>query len=196
MSKLSLYKIPLRSLSEGKHQFDYRLEKDFFKMIDDEDSSLDVKKGHLDVSILLKKIAGTFELNFTLTGSVSVPCDRCLDDIEMEVNVKNRLFVKFGKEYSEESDEIVVIPEEDGEINVAWFLYEFVLLSLPMKRVHPSGECNKAMTSKLKKHKTTTSNDESDDNDEEDFSDGDDSDNGGFTDSRWDGLKNIDLEQE
>jgi Uncharacterized ACR, COG1399. len=52
---------------------------------------------------------------------------------------KISLSLKFGKEYSEESDEIVIIPEDDGEINIAWFLYEFIVLSLPAKTNTSSG---------------------------------------------------------
>ncbi len=53
--------------------------------------------------------------------------------------------VKFGHEYAEEGDNLIVIPEEEGEINVAWFMYEFVALSIPMKHVHAPGKCNKAL---------------------------------------------------
>ena len=60
--------------------------------------------------------------------------------------------VKFGHEYAEEGDNLIVIPEEEGEINVAWFMYEFIALSVPMKHVHAPGKCNKAMTGKLNKH--------------------------------------------
>ncbi len=65
----------------------------------------------------------------------------CLDDMNLDVDTQSRLIVKFGKEYSEESDEIVIIPEEEGEINIAWFLYEFIALTIPIKHVHPTGEC-------------------------------------------------------
>ena len=68
--------------------------------------------------------------------------------------------VKFGQTYAEEGDNLIIIPEEEGEINVAWFIYEFVVLTIPMKHVHAPGKCNKAMTSKLNKHLRTNSNDE------------------------------------
>lgn len=103
-----------------------------------------------------------FEMNFQIEGVVVVPCDRCLDDMEIPIDTHNRLVVKFGKEYAEESDEVVVIPEEEGAINLAWFLYEFIALAVPMKHVHAPGKCNKAMSSKLKKH-TARSSDETED---------------------------------
>lgn len=191
MGKFSLYNIPLRSLSEGKHEFRYDLDNKYFALIDD--GTADIKKGDLKVVLSLKKTSVTFELNFDITGTVHVPCDRCLDDISMDVDTKNKLIVKFGKEYSEESDEIVIIPEEDGEINIAWFLYEFIVLSLPAKRVHPAGTCNKAMSSKLNKHRAKSSDDDSDDEMEDDAELEDDS---SFSDPRWDTLKDVSIDEE
>ncbi len=192
MGKFSLYNIPLRGLSEGKHEFKYDLDRSFFALIDD--GTADIKKGDLNVAVSLKKTSITFDLNFDIKGVVRIPCDRCLDDISMEVDTKNKLIVKFGTEYSEESDEIVIIPEEDGAINIAWFLYEFILLSLPTKRVHPPGTCNKAMSSKLNKHRVKSSDESSDDDTDDDITlDEEDS---SFSDSRWDTLKDVSIDED
>lgn len=192
MGKFSLYNIPLRGLSEGKHEFEYNLDNKFFSLIDD--GTADVKRGAIKIIVYLKKTSTTFELNFDIKGAVNVPCDRCLDDISIEVDTKNKLIVKFGKEYSEESDEIVIIPEDDGAINIAWFLYEFIVLSLPAKKVHPAGTCNKTMSSKLNKHKVKNSNEE----DDEDIDDEDDSteNDSSFSDPRWDSLKDISIDED
>lgn len=189
MGKYSLYNIPLKSLDEGTHRFEYTLNDQYFKLIGDEES--DVKRGKVEVLLIVKRVSSTFEFNFELKGEVLIPCDRCLDDMLIEIDTHNRLFVKFGKEYSEESDEVVVVPETEGEINIAWFLYEFVALSVPIKHVHAPGKCNKVMAGKLKKHKAVSSDDESGDIDDDDFSDDDDSVGGGDTDPRWDALKGL-----
>lgn len=191
MGKFSLYNIPLRGLSEGKHEFEYNLDDKFFSLIDD--GTADLKRGALKTVVYLNKTSTTFELNFDTKGTVSVPCDRCLDDINIEVDTKNKLIVKFGKEYSEESDEIVIIPEDDGAINIAWFLYEFIVLSLPAKKVHPAGTCNKAMSSKLNKHRVKSNEDGDDDIEEEDNSTEDES---SFSDPRWDSLKDISIDED
>lgn len=132
-----------------------------------------------------------FEMNFTLEGTVIVPCDRCLDDMELPIETNNRLVVKFGREYAEESDEVVVIPEDEGAINVAWFLYEFIALAIPMKHVHAPGKCNKAMSSKLKKHtaKGSAMSDDMDDDAADDVSF--DEDSSTSVDPRWDALKGL-----
>ena len=113
--------------------------------------------------VSVKRTSRAFELSFQTEGMVSVPCDRCLDDMELPISSSDKLMVKFGHEYAEEGDNLIVIPEEEGEINVAWFMYEFVALSVPMKHVHAPGKCNKAMTGKLNKHLKTNANEDSDD---------------------------------
>ena len=189
MGKFDLYKVPLKAIAEGTHLFEYNLDNDYFKKID----SLEVQKGKVKASVKLKKAAAAYELNFQLGGVVSIPCDRCLDNMEQEIAYNGRLIVKFGNDFSQESDEIIVIPEAEGEINIAWFLYEFIVLSIPVKHVHPSGGCNKLMSGKLKKHLTHKVADE-DDYDFDDFDASDDIELSEETekdiDPRWDKLKN------
>ena len=133
-------------------KYEFVLDNLFFANID----GPEVQKGKVNVVLVVKKTSRAFELNFQTDGMVWVPCDRCLDDMEQ----LDKLMVKFGHEYAEEGDNLIVIPEEEGEINVAWFMYEFVALSIPMKHVHAPGKCNKAMTSKLSKHMRTTPDDD------------------------------------
>ena len=164
MGKFKLYNVDLKNLSPGVHEFEYLLENKFFVDID----GTEVQKGKVKVHLTVKRSSMMFEMNFQIEGVVVVPCDRCLDDMEIPIDTHNRLVVKFGKEYAEESDEVVVIPEEEGAINLAWFLYEFIALAVPMKHVHAPGKCNKAMSSKLKKH-TARSSDETEDDFEDDM---------------------------
>jgi len=187
LGKFDLYKIDLRNLAQGVHSFDYQLDNTFFVNIDGDE----VQRGKVEVKLTLKRTSVAFEMDFQLNGGVMVPCDRCLDDMELPVETQNRLVVKFGKEYAEESDEVVVIPEDEGAINLAWFLYEFVALAVPMKHVHAPGKCNKSMTSKLKKHTSRSADDDSDDDDFGDSSDDNSIDTVDSTDPRWDALKGL-----
>lgn len=130
----------------------------------------EVQKGKVNVELTVKKTSRAFELSFQTEGIVWVPCDRCLDEMEQPVTSSDKLMVKFGHEYAEEGDNLIVIPEEEGEINVAWFMYEFIALAIPMKHVHAPGKCNKAVTSKLNKHLRTSGDDDA----EESFGAGED----------------------
>ena len=188
MGKFDLYKVELKNLSPGVHEYEYFLENKFFVDIDGDE----VQKGKVKVNLTVKRTSMVFDMNFQLEGIVYVPCDRCLDDMELPVSTQNKLVVKFGKEYAEESEEIVIIPEEEGEINLAWFIYEFIALAIPMKHIHAPGKCNKAMSSNLKKHTARRAADE-DEFDEEAADDivVDDDAADIPSDPRWDALKGL-----
>ena len=186
MGKFELYTIDLKNLTPGTHEFEYLLEDKFFVDIDGNE----VHKGHVHVQLAVKKSSVAFELNFQIAGTVIIPCDRCLDDMELPIETQDKLIVKFGKEYAEESDEIVIVPEEEGTINVAWFLYEFIALAIPIKHVHAAGKCNKAMVAKLRQHTAISRDDlvEPLDEGQEEASDEQDA---GVSDPRWDALKGL-----
>ena len=156
MGKFDKYKIDLKGMQTDSAKYEFVLDNLYFAHID----GPEVQKGKVNVTLTVKRTSRAFELSFQTEGMVSVPCDRCLDDMELPISSSDKLMVKFGHEYAEEGDNLIVIPEEEGEINVAWFMYEFIALAIPMKHVHAPGKCNKAMSSKLSKHLRTTPDDE------------------------------------
>jgi len=188
MSKFEQYNIRLKDLNDEIQQFEYDLNEEYFKKIDSEE----VRKGNLKAIVKVQRKQNLYELKFTIDGTILIPCDRCLDLMEQSIQYKEKLQVKFGDRFSEE-DDIVIVPESDGGINIAWFLYEFIVLNIPIKHVHPTGECNKTMVTKLKKHITRQKDDDDEDGTPPIFDDDDDD----FiadevqTDPRWDGLQNI-----
>ncbi len=173
-------------MQQDSCQYEYVLNNEFFSAID----APEIQKGKLNVVLNVKKSIGVFLLKFHIEGMVIVPCDRCLDDMEIPVETDEELKVKLGAEFSDE-DDIVVVPEEDGYINVAWFMYEFIALSLPMKHVHAPGKCNKGMLNALNKHLSTSADEDElhDGSDEEGFDD--ETEAPQETDPRWDALKKI-----
>lgn len=178
---LNIYNIELKNMREDSCQYEYALTDRFFADID----APEIQKGNLKVSLSVKKSIGIYILNFHIEGDVVVSCDRCLDDLTLPVNIDETLKVKFGSEYAD-NDEIIIVTEEEGCINIAWFIYEFVELSLPMKHVHAPGECNQTMAEALNRHLATSVTEEEDylaDDDEEEES--------GETDPRWNELKKI-----
>lgn len=142
---LDEYKIDLKGMRTDATRFGFVLEEPFFSEVD----APEVRKGKVEVNLTVRKKLQLFELDFHLEGIVIVSCDLCLDDMEQEVRSDNCVRVKFGDHYSEEADDLIIIPEEDGTINVAWLMYEFIALSIPMKHVHPDGLCNETMSSRL-----------------------------------------------
>ncbi len=189
-----MYNIPLKNLSAGLHTFEFDLDRKFFDAIDGEE----VRKGNVKVVVDVRKTSSAFEFDFDINGVIQVPCTRCLDDMNLDVDTQNKLVVKFGEEYSEESDEIVIVPEDEGEINIAWFLYEFIALTIPIKHVHPAGECNRTVASKFRKHRAVSVGDE-DDNDTDDADldsdiDTQEDEDSQTSDPRWDALRGLSLD--
>jgi uncharacterized metal-binding protein YceD (DUF177 family) len=128
-------------------------------------------------------------MNFTVDGTIVVICDRCLDEMDLDVHTTGKLQVKLGADYGEQGD-VVIIPEAEGVINVAWYIYEFVALAIPMKHVHAPGKCNKDMSGKLSKHLLRSTDDE--DFGGEAITFGDEADEAETPmDPRWEGLKKI-----
>ena len=163
-------------------EYEYQLDNQFFADLD----APEVQKGRVNVTLKVRKTSGIYQLDFHTEGEVVVTCDRCLDEMEQPIETDDRLKVKLGVDYSE-IDDMVVVPEEDGYINVAWFIYEFIALSIPMKHVHAPGKCNKDMVSKLSKHLRVSGDEEDDD----DFWEEDLSDEPQTIDPRWNELKKI-----
>lgn len=149
MRGLRKYSIPFRGLSDGQHSFQFDIDKTFF----DEFDSSEIKIGSITAEISLFKEPQLLEMDFFIHGTIEVTCDRCLDNFELPVQYKGRLFFKFGEESGELSDEIIILSPGKTEINIAQYLYEFIHLSLPYTKVHPylngKSGCNPDMIEKL-----------------------------------------------
>ena len=155
MNSLESLKIDLKGLVSEETTLAYDLDDTYFEALD----GAEVKRGSLHVSVSIRKVTGFFELLFHADGTVVVPCDRCLDDMEQPVETENRLIVKFGSEYSEE-DDVIVVPEDEGILDMSWIIYELVALVIPIRHVHAPGKCNSAMTKALEELSADRSSDE------------------------------------
>ena len=156
MGSLDKYIIDLKGMQGDSAEYEFLLDDSFFSEV----NASEVHKGKLQASLWVERTSRAFDLRFHIEGVVCVLCDRCLDDMELPIVVDNQLCVKLGSEYVDDGDELIVVPEDEGSINVAWFMYEFIALSVPMRHVHSLGECNKAMDSQLRKYLCSASNDE------------------------------------
>jgi uncharacterized protein len=148
-----LFKIPFKGLKVGKHEFDFDTDDSFFE----EFEGSEINKGKVHTRVVLEKSNTLMELHFELHGLVLTLCDRCLDDLEIAVDYKTSMYVKFGDETEEQTDEIIILSHNEHELDVAQYIYEFINLSMPYKRVHPDdprgkSTCNKEMLENLDKY--------------------------------------------
>lgn len=154
MCSIDNLKIDIDALSEGESAMAVSLGGDFFNSF--EGSEMTQGDVHVDVSI--RKTIHFSDVRFHATGTVEVPCHRCLDPMDVHVDTGMQLTVKIGSEYSEE-DELIILAEDDPVLDLSWFVYESIMLSLPVKHVHAPGKCNPAMINMLNEHSVTRSDD-------------------------------------
>ena len=165
-------------LGAGKHEYTFRVADKFFEHLDySEISQADVK-----VDLELLKQSSMMKLTFKIGGTVKVACDLCTGEFDLPISGEYRLIVKVGgSESGDEDDDIITIPANEHELDLAQYIYEYIILSLPIKRVHPEKDgkstCDPEMLEKVRKY--MVSEEKGDDDDQ--------------TDPRWGGLKDIKL---
>lgn len=152
LKKLEEFKIPFKGLSIGIHKFTYEVDHLFFEEIE----YSEIKKGRIFVDLNLEKLETMLILNFLISGKVQVKCDRCLEPFKYPISGKQKLIVKFGNNFNEETDEIITIPENEHSLDIAPFIYEYTHLLLPIQCVHPENEykkgtCNNEIIEKFNK---------------------------------------------
>lgn len=148
MGKFSDFKLMLKSLPLGKHHFEYHLDKQFFINMENQD----VRDADVKVDFEVNHSNDAYQLAFHLTGTLTVLCDRCLDELPLDIDATYNLTVKYGENYDNESDTLLVIPESDNYLNVAYMISDTAVLAIPPRHVHPQGKCNRAMSALNKKY--------------------------------------------
>jgi uncharacterized metal-binding protein YceD (DUF177 family) len=156
LKKLNEYTIQFKGLKNGTHEYNFQLDNAFFG----EFGSSEIEKGNISAKVILTKKSQLLQLEFDITGGVWVTCDRCLGGFEMPVHHENEFIVKFDDEKAGDQqfdEEIIYLGEEEHELKLARYLYESVVLSLPVKKIHPDNEegestCDSDMLDKLDEH--------------------------------------------
>ncbi|MCX6334816.1 MAG: DUF177 domain-containing protein [Bacteroidia bacterium] len=148
-----LYNIPISGLKEGKHAYDFKINKEFFEQFE----VSEVREGVLAVTVETEKRSSHVDLTIKITGKLLIPCDRCLGFFQQPLSCENRLLIKFGKVHDESDPEIITVPADENELDLAQYFYEYILLALPIKRIHPDDKngnstCDPEMLKKLREH--------------------------------------------
>ena len=131
MCDLESYKIDLKALPQGKSSLSYVLDDEYFEAID----APDVRKGDLTCLLSVNRIADVFNISVSIEGVVYIPCDICLDDMELPIEANDKLVAKIG-EGNSESDDVVTVDENEGILDVSWFIFECIDLHLPIRQAH------------------------------------------------------------
>ena len=131
------FKIPIQRLEDGKNEFCFEVGKEFLELMNSKEDF----DGVLLVNLIADIITRTISLTFNISGEISFPCDRCLEPVSLKIDDEQKIIIKIVNETPEEdSEDIIWLNESDFEYDLNDLIYQFVILSLPMKRVHPDDE--------------------------------------------------------
>lgn len=171
------FRIAFSGLKLGYHNFELSLGTAFFK----EFEALSSEGGDLKVDIQLEKQERMLIFDFNIQGTIDLVCDRCLEVYAQKLNIDKTLYVKLQSGVSglvEESDDVILIPDQESDFDVSQYIYEFISLALPMRRIHGVDDegndlCNLEMIELLEERKSTPEENEKE------------------IDPRWDALKKL-----
>lgn len=146
MDGLVEYTIPVKGLGNGIHPFHFRIGEEFFRQFEDSP----VQQGHIELDLTFDKRTDMFVFTFQFEGTVKTECDRCLAPIDLPISGQERLIVKFSLEEEEEEADVTYVHPEISKFNAARFIYEFIVLSIPMIKIYDCEEeeppvCNQEM---------------------------------------------------
>ena len=158
----------------GSYTYDFKIGKEFFDAFE----YSEIREGDLIVKVEMEKSETMMLFNFSVEGTLSLECDKCLEELQQPVARNYRQIFKFtDAEDLFLDDEIRNIPFSQFEIDLAPYIVEFINLSKPIKVVHPEGECNPKVTNVLSEYLLVEKEEIEEENEE--------------VDPRWEALKKL-----
>ncbi|MDQ3046379.1 MAG: DUF177 domain-containing protein [Bacteroidota bacterium] len=170
------YKIQFAGLSTGEHTYEFEVGDKFFENLE----YSEIKKSSIHIDLILLKQSTMMMMEFKISGTVKMDCDLCNVEFDLPISGEHKLIVKVGGHLTgDEDDDIITVAANEHELDLSQYLYEYIALSLPIKRIHPpdakgKSTCDKEVLKKLKKFLTEKEKEDPED-------------------PRWNDLKNIKL---
>ena len=141
MGQNRTFEIPFVGLTYGLHEFNYRIEDKFFVDFGvQEFSNCDT-----NIKLVLDKHHGFMQLQFDVDGTIETICDRCGNPLTVQLWDEFKLIVKLVDDpdtmnSQEEDPDIYYIDRNDSHLSVASWIYEFIILSIPLQHVCKENE--------------------------------------------------------
>lgn len=127
------YRVNIVGLSNKIHHFEYELGDDFFARYG---TDL-ISKGLFHVDVTINKHETFLEVTFDVKGKARLTCDRSLEEFDYPIETHNMVVFKYGDEDREVTEEIMMIQRDTPSLELGQFIYEFIGLAVPMKKLHP-----------------------------------------------------------
>jgi uncharacterized protein len=178
---LGAYSINIVGLSNKQHQFHYEFGHEFFR----EYGTDLVSEGTFVVDLLLDKHETFLEGEFKIKGNARLVCDRSLEPFDFPIEITRKIVFKYGDKNEEITDEIIIIHRDTATLEVGQYIYEFIALAIPLKKLHPRFKDEEEQDEDLSTGKIVYSSEaEGDENNP-------DNDNDNEIDPRWNILKKL-----
>lgn len=133
MSQKRPYHISFSGLAQEKYQFQFVVDNAFFYDFD----YTEFIDAEAIVEVSLVKQNTILKLSLSATGSVTVNCDLTNQTYNQPISGKLDFLVKFGTQFNNENEDILIIPYNQNQIDLSQYIYEMIVLAVPQKRIHP-----------------------------------------------------------
>lgn len=177
MKELKEFTIPFIGLKLGEHLFDYQIDNTFFEHFEYKDFN----NADILTEVVLNKKTTMLEFELSIKGHVNVNCDITNEPFDQKIKGNYQFIVKFGETFNGDNEDLLILPHGSHEMNIQQYIYETIVLNVPIKKIHPGindGTLKSDIIEKLKElsPKETKNNLSS---------------KGNTTDPRWDQLKKL-----
>ena len=133
MKQINEFLIPFIGLKLGKHPFEYQVNNAFFDTFD----YSDFERSDIRVKAVLEKKSTFMELALSHKGTIFVPCDTTGEMFDLSIKGKIKIVIQFGDAFNNDNEELLILPHGEYQVDIAQFVYEMIVLSIPLRRVHP-----------------------------------------------------------
>lgn len=157
MSRRREFEIAFVGLKPGVHEYSYTIDDKFFEAFQEQD----FRNCKANVKLSLDRKSSFLLLKFEIGGAMEVTCDRCNNNLPLELWDEFNITVKMVEEpemmnEQEEDPDVYYISKTESHIDVAKWIYEFINLTIPMQRTcnyekMDGPHCNTAAMEMLKK---------------------------------------------
>ena len=141
MSSRREFEIAFVGLKPGVHEFSYRIDDRFFEEYNEQDFTI----SEANVKLLLEKSNSFMILRFEIGGRADVNCDRCSNNLPLQLFDEFTVTVKMTEEPElmndqEDDPDVYYIARGESHIDVKNWIYEFVNLSIPMQKTREGAD--------------------------------------------------------
>ena len=136
MSRRREFEIAFVGLKPGVHEYNYSINEKFFEAFQQQD----FRNCKANVKLLLDRKSSFMLLKFEIGGSLEVTCDRCNNNLPLDLWDEFNITVKMVEDpvqmnEQEDDPDMYYIAQSDSHVDVANWIYEFINLSIPFQKV-------------------------------------------------------------